>query len=63
MASRKETAQTTTKAAAVQAASVGSRPPRPALQSAATRDPRQLMREAAWSRMFGRTEAKNPFTR
>lgn len=26
-------------------------------------DPRQLMREAAWARMFGRTEAKNPFTR
>jgi hypothetical protein len=25
--------------------------------------PQQLMREAAWSRMFGRTESKNPFTR
>ena len=22
-----------------------------------------LLREAAWSRMFGRTETKNPFTR
>ncbi len=26
-------------------------------------NPQQLMREAAWSRMFGRTESKNPFTR
>jgi hypothetical protein len=26
-------------------------------------DPNRLLREAAWSRMFGRTETKNPFTR
>jgi hypothetical protein len=26
-------------------------------------NPQQLIREAAWSRMFGRIEAKNPFTR
>ena len=26
-------------------------------------DPNRLLREAAWSRMFGRIEAKNPFTR
>ena len=26
-------------------------------------EPKQLMREAAWSRMFGRAAAKNPFTR
>jgi hypothetical protein len=26
-------------------------------------DPNRLLREAAWSRMFGRVEAKNPFTR
>lgn len=31
--------------------------------AAATEDPRRLMREAAWARMFGRTETKNPFTR
>lgn len=41
--------------------------PSPALQRAisntGSNDPRQLMREAAWARMFGRTEAKNPFTR
>lgn len=26
-------------------------------------DPIRLLREAAWSRMFGRIESKNPFTR
>jgi hypothetical protein len=26
-------------------------------------DPNRLLREAAWSRMFGRTETKNPFAR
>ena len=26
-------------------------------------DPNRLLREAAWNRMFGRSEAKNPFTR
>ncbi len=26
-------------------------------------NPNRLLREAAWSRMFGRTESKNPFTR
>ena len=28
-----------------------------------TSNPNRLLREAAWSRMFGRTESKNPFTR
>jgi hypothetical protein len=38
----------------------------PVARAAATprgSNPQQLMREAAWSRMFGRIEAKNPFTR
>jgi hypothetical protein len=26
-------------------------------------DSNRLLREAAWSRMFGRTDAKNPFAR
>lgn len=26
-------------------------------------DSNRLLREAAWSRMFGRVESKNPFTR
>jgi hypothetical protein len=29
----------------------------------ATVDANRLLREAAWSQMFGRLEAKNPFTR
>lgn len=28
-----------------------------------TSNPNRLLREAAWSRMFGRIESKNPFTR
>ncbi len=31
--------------------------------SGAGSNPGRLLREAAWSRMFGRTESKNPFTR
>ena len=32
-------------------------------QPTGTGDSNRLLREAAWSRMFGRTETKNPFTR
>jgi hypothetical protein len=32
-------------------------------QPAGGGDPNRLLREAAWSRMFGRVESKNPFTR
>lgn len=31
--------------------------------NSAVSNPGRLLREAAWSRMFGRTESKNPFTR
>ena len=31
--------------------------------AATTVDANRLLREAAWSQMFGRVEAKNPFTR
>lgn len=34
-----------------------------AVTAGTSSDPRRLMREAAWARMFGRTEAKNPFGR
>ena len=34
-----------------------------AIAASTSRDPRRLMREAAWARMFGRTESKNPFAR
>jgi hypothetical protein len=41
--------------------------PRSARQSAvavtAGSDSNRLLREAAWSQMFGRVESKNPFTR
>ena len=63
MASRKETATNTTKPASAQVVTVNARLSRSALQAGPGRDPRQLMREAAWSRMFGRVEAKNPFNR
>jgi hypothetical protein len=32
-------------------------------QPANNGDSNRLLREAAWSRMFGRVESKNPFTR
>jgi hypothetical protein len=37
----------------------------PALERVTTNasNPNRLLREAAWSRMFGRVESKNPFTR
>ena len=42
-------------------------PPRAAAHSTGTQrqadDPQRLLREAAWTQMFGRTETKNPFTR
>lgn len=46
-------------------------PVKPAIVRAVAQDrtaavaasPNRLLREAAWSRMFGRIELKNPFTR
>ena len=37
--------------------------PRAATSSQPGSNPQQLMREAAWRRMFGGAETKNPFTR
>jgi hypothetical protein len=54
-------------ASAIQKAKAPAPARRPARQDAAATaggsDSGRLLREAAWSRMFGRTEAKNPFTR
>lgn len=36
---------------------------RPAAPVATGGNSNRLLREAAWSRMFGRVESKNPFTR
>jgi len=44
-------------------ASARPREPRAAAPSASVSNPNRLLREAAWSRMFGRTDSKNPFTR
>jgi hypothetical protein len=61
MASRKATAGASARKAPAKAS------PEPRMMSqAAVSDSRiagRLLREAAWSRMFGRTEAKNPFAR
>jgi hypothetical protein len=37
-------------------------PPRASVTTGVS-DSNRLLREAAWSRMFGRVESKNPFTR
>ena len=37
--------------------------PRATTAASSGNDSNRLLREAAWSRMFGRTESKNPFTR
>jgi len=50
---RKAPAKTTVQRTAVQERST----------SSAGSNPSRLLREAAWSRMFGRIESKNPFTR
>lgn len=35
----------------------------PTVAAPAPNNSQRLLREAAWSRMFGRTESKNPFAR
>ena len=48
-------------AAATEQRRAAPRQTRAAIERHATSN--RLLREAAWSRMFGRIEAKNPFTR
>jgi len=55
-------------AASAAKAAVGEVQARPAAQPAVTAmqdssDSQRLLREAAWSRMFGRADTKNPFAR
>ncbi|MGA9017131.1 MAG: hypothetical protein WB509_31935 [Acetobacteraceae bacterium] len=59
MATRKKV---TARKAPAEAASAEQRAARQAAQPSGT-NPNRLLREAAWSRMFGRVESKNPFTR
>lgn len=60
MAIRKTTASGRTMRKATARSAAPQTPPRVA---PASNDSNRLLREAAWSRMFGRTEAKNPFAR
>lgn len=59
MATRKKV---TARKAPAEAASAEQRAARQAAQPSGT-NPNRLLREAAWSRMFGRVKSKNPFTR
>jgi hypothetical protein len=58
MAARKNTARK----APAKAVTTGPSAPRQTAQPSGNNLSR-LLREAAWSRMFGRVESKNPFTR
>jgi len=49
--------------AAASKAEVRAIAPEAPLATPAVGNSQRLLREAAWSRMFGRTEAKNPFAR
>lgn len=63
MAPRKTKPATVAQKASAPATTIERRATR---QAAATTtggsNPNQMLREAAWSRMFGRIETKNPFT-
>ena len=63
MAPRK--AKSTATAPKVRASGAGTSPrtSRQGEQSSGGGDSNRLLREAAWNRMFGRIETKNPFTR
>jgi hypothetical protein len=62
MAPRKVKPEATPARIRTAATTVKPRVPRQTVQTAIA-DPNRLLREAAWSRMFGRTETKNPFAR
>jgi hypothetical protein len=62
MAPRKKTAATGRKAPA-SSAPKKQRGARQNAESSSGSDSNRLLREAAWSRMFGKVESKNPFTR
>lgn len=63
MAPRKTKAETAPAKAGTPVVAVEARMTRSTVRQPTGGDPNRLLREAAWSRMFGRTEAKNPFTR
>jgi hypothetical protein len=63
MAPRKAKSEATRSKARTAPVAIDARTPRQAAQPAVSGDSNRLLREAAWSRMFGRTETKNPFAR
>ena len=63
MAPRKAKAAAPAPKARAPAAAAERRATRQAAQPESGSNPNRLLREAAWSRMFGRVESKNPFTR
>ena len=62
MATRKGTSAPTARKAAPAKQSAERRATTPAA-TVSSNSPNRLLREAAWSAMFGRIESKNPFTR
>jgi hypothetical protein len=63
MATRKMKSEATPAKARAAAVAMEPRPSRQAAQPTVSGNPNHLLREAAWNRMFGRVEVKNPFTR
>lgn len=64
MAPRKAKNTTVASKTRTQATATERRSPRePLMPATNAADLNRLLREAAWSRMFGRVESKNPFTR
>jgi hypothetical protein len=64
MAPRKAKNPTTPPKTRAQSTTAERRSPRePAITATNPADQGRLLREAAWSRMFGRLESKNPFAR
>ena len=64
MATRKTKNATETSRSGAQVAATERRSSRrPVMPVTNTTDLTRLLREAAWSRMFGRVESKNPFAR
>jgi hypothetical protein len=62
MATRKGTSASTVRKAATAKQPAERRDATPAA-TVSSNNPNRLLREAAWSAMFGRIESKNPFTR
>ena len=64
MATRKPAGQDRATRKPAPGSTAAPRVPRQAVAAATTAgDTNRLLREAAWSQMFGRVEAKNPFAR